>query len=319
MTLWPWQLVVCHTEPFTRSFVAPRCSAAYFLYVLCLALLVMVPLYAGLAFDHVWLRERSYREQPLVNFTHELLVAFAGSTPTEAVGWSTRVDLEPLLPDRMRVPTVRSTPHDRNHDGVTDTWELLLQMPMGSITKGYEHVFLLAAYDFELRGKVSEKIGGLIVIDIRNPTPATGVWLQGDLRLRQTVPLRLSSELRDVYSRNHLVIQWTSNDALSHKPLTVQSLLQPYAAQNETVYLDTVLPPVWDYSPRDLFQVRVTCDVPPQLVHYVPGTVEVLRFAWVQFLSLGIPTWALLRCMKAYAYDNQVVESYVVAGLPPKE
>mmetsp|Transcript_52802 Transcript_52802/g.106014 ORF Transcript_52802/g.106014 Transcript_52802/m.106014 type:complete len:322 (-) Transcript_52802:99-1064(-) len=319
MTLWPFQQVICHSEPFTRSFVAPRCSAAYCLHLLSLALLVLVPLYAGLAFDHIWIRESSYREQPLVSFTHELVVALSPGALGEAVGWSSRTDFEPLLPGQLKVPSVRSTPRDRNDDGVPDTWELILRMPVGNVSKGFEHVFLLAAYDFELRQKVAEKIGGLVVIDVRNPSPATGVWLRGDLKLRQTAPLRLSSIIRDVYARNPLALQWESNEAIGHHPLTLQSLIKPYAAQNETVYLHTVLPPAWDYSPRDFFEVHVVCDVPPQLVYYVPGTMEVLRFAWVQFLSLGIPTWAILRCVKAFAYDNQIVESYVVAGLPPKD
>ncbi|CAE8589331.1 unnamed protein product, partial [Polarella glacialis] len=126
MTLWPFQHVVCHTKPYERIFVAPRCSAAYCCDLLGLLALIAFPLFATFASDNVWVKEGSYRHQPLVIFSHDLLVVLAGASPEEAVGWSTRQDLMSLLPPQVRVPVVRSSSEDRNHDGVPDTLKLSL-------------------------------------------------------------------------------------------------------------------------------------------------------------------------------------------------
>eukprot|EP00418_Pyrodinium_bahamense_P040162 CAMPEP_0179207602 /NCGR_PEP_ID=MMETSP0796-20121207/103526_1 /TAXON_ID=73915 /ORGANISM="Pyrodinium bahamense, Strain pbaha01" /LENGTH=276 /DNA_ID=CAMNT_0020912541 /DNA_START=289 /DNA_END=1119 /DNA_ORIENTATION=- len=272
----------------------------------------------GVSTGNAWVKEGSYREQPLVSFTHELLLSVSNGNATDSVGWSTRKDFDALLPGRIKVPSVRSTPYDKNRDGIPDTWELTLQIPTGSVSKGYEHVFLLAAYNYELRERVREQIGGLVVIDVSSPFPATGVWVRGELRLRQASPLRVTSEVREVYAWNPLILDWTSNKVMELHPITVHALLEGYAARNETVYLNQVTPPAWDYSPQDSFSIHVVFDVPAQLVYYVPGIFEVLKFGWMQLMALALPVWAALSWVKEFAFDNQIVESYVVAGLPPK-
>lgn len=317
MPLWLFENVVCHSAPYSAFFVAPRCSAAYGLYLFCLASLVLLPLFATFASDNVWVSENSYNEQPFVSFRHELLVVLAGSSADDSVGWSTNADLSPLLPPLVRVPVVRSSSLDNNHDGLPDTWTLSLQMP--KVNNGYQRVFLMAAYNLELRERVREIIGGLVVVDINNIYPATGVWVQGQLRLKQGLPLRVESETRDVYSESPFSINQASNWATANQPITARALLQRYAARNETVFFDQHLPPVWDYGPRDSFDVELVLDVPPQVVRYVPRVLEMLKFAWMQVLSFLVPTWLALRSAKAFAYDGHLVETYVVPQLPPKD
>lgn len=51
--------------------------------------------------------------------------------------------------------------------------------------------------------------------------------------------------------------------------------------------------------PKDSFTVSIIMKVPPQLVYYVPLASEVLKFAWMQYLSFLIPTFVLLEWVKA--------------------
>jgi len=171
----------------------------------------------------------------------------------------------------------------------------------------------------QLQDKVNEKLGGLVAIDASSPYAATGVWIQGRLVFRQNFPLRQSQEERSVYAENPLAAPWSSNWVTENQPLTVQALLGRYARRNETVHLEYVVPPVWDYTPRDSFKVHVTIDVPPQLIYYVPGAAEVLKFAWVQLVAFLIPTWLIIECLKGLAFDYQLVETYVVSQLPQKD
>ncbi|CAK0853827.1 unnamed protein product, partial [Prorocentrum cordatum] len=110
MPLWPFQNVVCHSEPYAASFIAPRCSwgRADCLYLFALVALIALPLYATFSSNNVWVRESSYIEQPAVSFRHEVLLVLSGASPNDSVGWSTSGGLSPLLPAQVRVPVVRS-------------------------------------------------------------------------------------------------------------------------------------------------------------------------------------------------------------------
>lgn len=315
MPLWPFQNVVCHSEPYAASFIAPRCSAAYCLYLLALVALIVLPLYATFSSNNVWVKESAYIEQPVVEFRHEVLLVLSGNSLDDSVGWSTSGDLSPLLPAQVRVPLVRSGWTDDNHDGLPDVWTLSLQMP--KVIEGVRHILLMAVYGFELRDRVREKMSGLVVVDIASPYLASGVWVQGELRLKQLLPLHVESEARDIYDQSPLSLNFTSNWASANQPISTRSLLQRYAVRNESVLFANGLPPSWDYSPQDYININLVLAVPPQQVRYVPSAWEMLKVAWMQVLSFIIPVWIALRSLKAFAYDNQLVDTYIVPNLPP--
>lgn len=319
MTIWPFQNVVCFSVPYYRNFVAPRCSTAYCLYCLSIIGLIAFPLFCTFASDNVWVKESFYHEQPVVSFAHDVFIVLAGDSTSDAVGWCTREDLQPLLPEHVVVPIVRSSSADIDHNGLPDSFRLQLEVPTGDVRKGFRHMFLMAVYNYELRERVREHLSGLLVVDIGSSFPATGVWIKGQVKLRQRQPLRIvAGEVRDLYAPNPLAIDFRSSWATFHNPLAIRDLLERYANRNETLHFEPAAPPVWDFSPRDYFEAELVMDVAPQLVYYVPGSLEVLKFGWVQVLSFIVPTWMVLRAVQAFAFENQIVETYVVPQPHPK-
>ncbi|CAK9118507.1 unnamed protein product [Durusdinium trenchii] len=291
----PFQDVECHSLPYTRLFVAPRCSVAYCLWVLCSLLLVAIPLFATFATDNVWVKESFYRVQPVVSFTNELFLIASGDTAESAVGWSTQKSLQSLLPPEVKVPLVRSSHEDPNHDNIAETLKLQVEMP----STGFRSLLLLAVYNVQLRGKVSEELTGLVALDLTSPYAASGVSIYGQLVFRQKLPLFQSFEQRRLYASSPLEVNWRSNWIPENQPLTLEALLGRYAQRNETADLQQSVPAIWDYTPKSNFQISVTIEVPPQLVYYVPMASEVLKFAWMQFLAFLIPTWVFLEWFKA--------------------
>jgi len=322
MTFWAFEQVRCCSAPYTRSYVAPRCSSAYCFQLLVSLLVVLVPLLASFASDNFWVKEGVYHEQPSVQFAHELFLVLSGGSPDDALGWTSRSELEPLLPARVVVPTVRSTPYDMNHDGIPDTWKLLVEVPIGSTanaSKGFRHVTLLTVYDIALREKALMSMQGMLAVDVATPFPATGVWVRGQARLRQNQPLRVGSTPRDLYAESPFAVRQASRWAAEHTPLRLSDLLDRYVTRNETVHLSSEVPPTWSYEPRASFQIELLVDVPPQPVYYVPPASEVLKLGWIQYLSLLIPAWIVLHGFKTFAFDNQIFDTFVMPHLPPKE
>eukprot|EP00928_Gymnodinium_smaydae_P033644 TRINITY_DN24038_c0_g1_i1.p1 TRINITY_DN24038_c0_g1~~TRINITY_DN24038_c0_g1_i1.p1 ORF type:complete len:333 (+),score=63.82 TRINITY_DN24038_c0_g1_i1:155-1153(+) len=327
MTLWPFQSVVCFSTPYERSFVAQRASTAYCLRILGLVGVVLFPLFLTFASDNVWVKESSYREQPSVKFAHDLLVVLAGDNAgSSAVGWCTRQDLRALLPPKVLVPTVRSSYLDSNHDGIADELRLSVEMPFPDASSGstdasgvgYRQLFLMAVYKYELREKVAERQGGLVVLDLSAPSSlASGVWLRGRLRLRQSMPLRAgTASARSVYAENPLEVDWSSAFAAVNAPMTARAILDRYASRNETIYLEPTVPAVWDYSPRTSFRADIVLDVKPELIRFTPGALSILKFAWMQVLAFALPSWLVLRSIQAFAFENQIVETFVVPPVP---
>lgn len=316
--MWIFERVECFTRPYTRSFVAPRCSLAYCVYVLGIVGMVVLPLFAAFMSDNVWAKESFYREQPHVTFAHDLLFTLGGGVPADSLGWSTRTDLAPLLPATVH-PVVRSSSYDDNYDGVPDSLRFKMQVPTGDLRRTFRHFQLLVVYNYELRERLRERITGMAIVDAGTALPATGLWARGRFVLKQDNPLRVLTEARQVYADSPLAVDWNSNWAARNAPVTIRALLDRYAERNETVQFEMLVPPVWDYAPRDAFEVELTIDVPHQLVHYVPGTLEVLKFAWMQVFSFLVPVALVLRSMQTFAYEHQVVETVVVPELMPRE
>lgn len=319
MTFWPFQHVACYNEPYTRAFVAPRCSSAYCLFILSIIALILIPIYVTFASDNVWVKESTVREQPQVQFRHELLVLAAGEAASDSVGWSSTGDLVSLIPGQVLVPDVRSTSIDQNKDGVPDIFNLVVDFPTGNATRQFKKVTFLAVYQVRLSSKVQEVMMGLVSVDLSSPIPASGLWINGELRLRQANALSVVAEVRDVYNDSPLSVKWQSNWAASRQPISLRDLLSRYASRNETISLELLSPPVWEFSPADVFRIEVSMAIPPLLVYFRPQAFELIKFAWMQLLSIAIPTWIVLVWIQGFAFNNQIVETYVVPQLPPKE
>jgi hypothetical protein len=292
---------------------------AYLLYLFGLLGIILIPLYATFGTGNVWVKESSYREQPLITFANDVFMILSGSSPAEAVGWSTREELRALLPPEIVVPAVRASARDVNHDGVPDELKLILEVPLDTaLSGGFQRLLLLAVYRYELREQAAEQISGLVTLDVSSPYAASGVWIRGRARFRQHLPLKMQNVPRTVYAHSPLELDFATHWAAENYPITLRAILERYAARNETMYLEQTAPPVWDYSPRDYFRVELILDAFPELVQYQPSTVQLLKFAWMQVLSLVLPTYLVVRACQAFAYENQVVETYVVPQVPPK-
>merc|ERR1711865_746327 len=154
---------------------------------------------------------------------------------------------------------------------------------------------------------------GLATVELSAPYSATGVWVQGQVKLRQRLPIRPSKPgAWGGLLPSPLEVDWSSSWAAEHHPVSLRALLERYATRNTTIHLEQTLPPVWDYAPRETFRAEVVMDVPPELVHYVPGALEVLKFAWMQVASFILPVWGVVYAVMAFAFETQLVESSIV-------
>ena len=73
--------------------------------------------------------------------------------------------------------------------------------------------------------------------------------------------------------------------------------VQPYAAPHKT-------------------QLVVNVKIPShQQVKYIPGTLQTLKFAWIQYLSLVIPSMLVFYTVCGFIFRHQIVDSAVTSDL----
>ncbi len=63
------------------------------------------------------------------------------------------------------------------------------------------------------------------------------------------------------------------------------------------------------------FNATFVIRIPEQSVRYIPGVSEVLKFAWIQFMSFFIITTFLLHRLTSFVFRNQLLHSYSVVDV----
>ena len=56
-----------------------------------------------------------------------------------------------------------------------------------------------------------------------------------------------------------------------------------------------------------------------QEIKYQPGVLEVLKFAWVQYLALLVPCLLLFQGLAGFLFRHQIIETSVASELVPKK
>lgn len=172
--------------------------------------------------------------------------------------------------------------------------------------KSIRNIKLLVFFDYQLRGRVNFDMISLAFLNVNTPAGASFVYADGELSLSQNGGIRRSDFIKTDYNTSLLNTE-------SSADLFLPVLLQKYNDRNETTVYQYNKPLVLPAGTTDTVNLNVKIRVPEaQDVAYVPGFSEVLKFAWVQYLSFLIPIGWLLLLFAKFLYSNQVLECSIV-------
>ncbi|XP_060041143.1 transmembrane protein 231 isoform X2 [Erinaceus europaeus] len=134
------------------------------------------------------------------------------------------------------------------------------------------------------------------------PVPGSQLYVNGDLRLQQKQPLSYSG--LDV-RYNVSIINGTSPFASDYD---LTHIIAAYQERNVTTIL-TDLNPIWlvGRAAEAPFVINAVIRYPTEVISYLPGFWEMIKFAWIQYVSiLLIFLWVFER-IKKFVFQNQVV------------
>jgi Transmembrane protein 231 len=306
-------------EPIYRKYHAKPCGCAFLYFLAALVTLLLVPFY--LAYDPrtFWAKTALYREQPKVDYTHQLLLLAEGVDADRApfsAFFSSMATVNSLHQDTdLRVPSIKSRSHDSNSDGSADVITVIAELPMNAGERVLS-VKLILLFRTRLREKARLEMDTLAYFQHSSAVPGSSLRVDADYKLRQVSALQ---------ARGGYVLPYEDQPLLSPASATTLSetlfstLLSAYAARNTTMELSGGHF-LWQGAAggsSSTFTVRATLRIPQQDVLYSPPPGEVLRGAWVQYAVMLVLVWVVLDRLSAFVYHNQVVETRVEAPQLP--
>uniref|UniRef100_A0A8C6QEL4 Transmembrane protein 231 n=1 Tax=Nannospalax galili TaxID=1026970 RepID=A0A8C6QEL4_NANGA len=310
-------LYVLFSHPAERGYRAGLCSKAAFFLLLAATLTYIPPLLVAFRSHGFWLKRSSYEEQPSVRFQHQvLLVALLGPEPGAFLAWSTFPAFNRLLGHHLRVPLVSTREEDRNQDGKMDMLHFRLELPLQST----EHILgiqLILTFSYELH--VSQPLFFLLqmstfvmqsmaFLQSSFAVPGSQLHVNGDLRLQQKQPLSYSG--LDV-RYNVSVINGTSPFAHDYD---LTRIVAAYQERNVTTVLSDPNP-IWlvGRAAEAPFVINAVVRYPVEVISYPFCFWEMIKFAWIQYVSiLLIFLWVFER-IKIFVFQNQVVTTIPVS------
>lgn len=290
-----------HSHPVHQKYKSHICSKATLLQFFVIILTFIPPLIIAFVTHGFWLKESFYREQPDVRFKHEILLVLQGNTPGSFLAYSTFQNFNQLLQQKLRIPLIKSWENDDNLDGKYDSLHFNIEIPLRD-SEAIHSVQLLLIFDYQLQKYVSLQMESIAYIYHSSPLAGAEFSTLGKLRLQQSMPLPHKG-IHTIY--NISVIEGRSSKVEAYN---LHDIFTSYIQRNvSTEYVSSY--PLWTggRAAGQPFVLKGTVFYPEETIMYRPGFWQLIKMAWIQYLSILFIFLFVFRRVKRFVFENQVV------------
>ena len=150
----------------------------------------------------------------------------------------------------------------------------------------------------------------MCLIDIDTPNGASYIYTNGDLKLNQKSPISSGTIAKALY--------YTDIFQNATSPYDFVSMYQEFSQRNLTTsytYDKLVMP----YRSNRETELDVIIQIPSyQQITYVTPILLTLKLAWIQYLTIFIPTAVIIYLICLFMFKYQIFPTAVVNDLPKK-
>ncbi|CAL1536530.1 unnamed protein product [Lymnaea stagnalis] len=293
------------SHPELRRYKTSIFSKATLLMFIILLITFIPPLIIVYRSYGFWLREGTYREQPNIAFKKEFILQLDLQNGGNPVVYSTFQLYNQLLQSQLRIPIVKAREEDLNGDGKYDRLNLDIEVPMNGEDQVVGAKLLLFFY-YKLRKFSQFHMESLGFIEYVSPIPGASLHVFSDLRLRQKQ--LLGHKGTDVRF-NASLINPTSPYAAAYSFATV---FKSYTDRNVTTVLQDANK-IWTSgrAANSPFIISAVINYPEEKISYTPGFWNLIKWGWVQYVSVLLIFLYIFNKVKIFIFQHQVVTTVV--------
>jgi transmembrane protein 231 len=302
-----------------------------------MAAVLIVPIIICLAMQNFWLLENTYVQTPAVSFSNKcaLRVTFRGG---EQRFWACSDAVNTLLiGDSVSLsPYFSLLSDDRNSDGLMDKYIFTIGVPLPSDdpSSGVAAIEFLPEFSYKVENFLFNIIMTVApLVTVVNPDSGDGsraAIVSGDMQFRATDLVISSSYVS--YAHTYRPSYFDTVTEVSDL-LDIGLIARRYADRNLSVIFvpkvvtfgassiinaeEARLIPTSttsfsvsdDLDDASMFQLRISMRVLAAMVNYQPSVAEALKWAWVQYMCIGIIIYYLVYYFQGFFVKNAVINT----------
>nr|XP_033797372.1 transmembrane protein 231 isoform X4 [Geotrypetes seraphini] len=205
--------------------------------------------------------------------------------------------------------TVKAREEDKNQDGKMDILHFKLELPLQP-TEQVLSVQLILTFSYQLHKMSTFVMQSMGFLQYSSPVPGSKLYVNADLKLQQRQPLNH----RGLDTRYNIsVIDGTSPFASAYD---LANIIAAYRDRNVTTVLSD-FNPVWLVGrAADSFVIDAVIRYPMEVISYQPGFWEMIKFAWIQYVSILLVFLWVFERIKIFVFQNQVLTTMPVSPVP---
>ncbi|XP_033125261.1 transmembrane protein 231-like, partial [Anneissia japonica] len=194
---------------------------------------------------------------------------------------------------------------DSNRDGKPDQLDYSIQVPLLDTQEVYS-VKLLLIFDYRLYRMSQLRMESMAYIQHSSPLSGAELITDGELRLRLKSPLAH----KGADSRYNVPV--INQDAIFATDYELGNIFNQYLDRNVTTSFVCEYP-VWvtARARSQDFRVKGTVRYPQEIIPYVPGFWYVIKWGWIQYVSILLIFVVICDRIKVFVFQNQVVNTIV--------
>ncbi len=304
---------VVHREPLARRYLISRFSFCYFFIALCNVVVFLVPIFVAVGnSEEFWIKHATYREQPQTKFLYKFIMVletistFGGKSKELFI--STIDEYNALRPESTRVSKIEVIQESNERSGLFDAFTVRAEVPLES-GEEVKRMQSLLFFDFRLQKRVRLDTDVLVYESTESPvSPLSGYDSEGQLILRQSNPFRIHGDITKTAAHGTLLSH--NSEANEMNTFKFADILKQYRSRNVAADYVPEYPILHhNFSPEEkdkAFQLRMKVKIPQQNISYIPTLAEVLKDAWIKYLSIVILCWYLMDMIKRFVLHHHL-------------
>jgi len=293
-------MVRIYSEYYLRKYYAPYLSTGSCCCVLAFIITIVLPFLLAFATTNFWTKISFYHEQPLIRPNENVVIQISSLTGTKY--YSSMQSVQRQYAGQLIPAFIESSANDNNGDGLNDEIHFKAKIPIK--TAFIRHIGVAIGFSYELLDIARTGIDSGIIKSFTSSQGISDIEVSGAIVLKQRETLKIGDATRLLYHDENILGMFMGR--------TFSELEELASLRNQSLSIEgnSIIMP---FGNDEQLTIEFDLRVPTQKILYEPRMLEVLKFAWCQYMSFLLPIYAIIYFLYFWAiYKNRVVDAKVV-------